>query len=175
MLSTNRITIAAWVIVTASVIAGCGTSSSSPNTTAAPSADGARYRLTAEPAGAKGVKQVRGDSKDDDEIIVVGRIGGDANPWIDGQAAFLVVDTELKPCSSEEGCPTPWDYCCDSNSLPENKAMVKVIGEDGKPVAVDARKLLGLKELQTVVVHGRARRDESGNLTVLADGVYVRN
>jgi hypothetical protein len=52
---------------------------------------------------------------------------------------------------------------------------VKVVGDDGRPVPTDARQLLGIKELQTVVVHGRAKRDDAGNLTVLADGVYVRN
>jgi len=53
--------------------------------------------------------------------------------------------------------------------------MVKVVDATGKSVGTDARKLLGLKELLTVVVHGRAKRDEAGNLTVLADGVFVRN
>jgi hypothetical protein len=174
MLRSYQIVSAALVLFAACIALGCGTSTP-PTTTAAPSAEGAAYRLASEPAGAKEVKQARADAKDDEEITVVGRIGGDTNPWIEGQAAFLVVDTALKPCGSDEGCPTPWDYCCDTDSLPENKAMVKVVGEDGKPVAVDARKLLGLKELQTVVVHGRAKRDEAGNLTVLADGVFIRN
>jgi hypothetical protein len=173
MLCSYRIKIAALAAILG-VTAGCGTSTP-PATTSAPSSEGAAYRLAAEPAGAKEVKQARADAKDDEEITLVGRIGGDTNPWIEGQAAFLVVDNALKPCGAGEGCPTPWDYCCDSDSLPENKAMVKVVGEDGKPVAVDARKLLGLEELQTVVVHGRAKRDEAGNLTVLADGVFVRN
>ena len=99
------------------------------------------------------------------------------NPWIEGQAAFLVVDTSLKPCNEmhDDGCKTPWDYCCDAGDLPANKAMVKIVNPSGNPVASDARKLLGVKELQTVVVHGVAKRDEAGNLTVLADGVFVRN
>jgi hypothetical protein len=33
---------------------------------------------------------------------------------------------------------------------------------------------LGAKELSTVVVKGKAKRDDAGNLTVLASGVYVR-
>lgn len=40
--------------------------------------------------------------------------------------------------------------------------MVKVVDSSGKPLATDARKLLGLKELQTVVVHGVAKRDDTG-------------
>jgi hypothetical protein len=176
MLCTSRIALTFAALTAAGFLAGCGTAPNAPNA-AGPSAEGAAYRLASEPAGAKGVKQVRADAKDEDEITVVGRIGGDTNPWIEGQAAFLVVDTALKPCNEkdDDACPTPWDYCCDSDTLPASKALVKVVGADGKPVAVDARKLLGLKELQTVVVHGRAKRDETGNLTVLADGVFVRN
>jgi hypothetical protein len=109
-------------------------------------------------------------------LTLVGRIGGDVNPWIEGQAAFLVVDSALKPCNEkdDDGCKTPWDYCCDVNDLPAHRAMVKVVDASGKTVATDAKKLLGIKELQTVVIHGRAKRDEAGNLTVLADGVFVR-
>lgn len=156
-----------------SLAVGCGGNSSSP--TSSPSAEGAAYKLASEPAGARGVKEAREHSKDDEHITLVGRIGGDANPWVEGQAAFLIVDPSMQPCSTDEGCPTPWDYCCDVDQLAANKAMVKVVDASGKTVATDARKLLGLKELQTVVVHGRAKRDEAGNLTVLAEGVFVRN
>ncbi len=38
----------------------------------------------------------------------------------------------------------------------------------------DARELLKVKELSTVVIQGTARRDDAGNLTVLATGVYVK-
>jgi hypothetical protein len=149
---------------------GCGKSE-----TLAPSAEGKAFRLAKEPSGAKGVKAARADAKTDEEVTLVGRIGGDANPWVEGQAAFMLVDSALKPCPAEEGCPTPWDYCCDTDQIPASKAMVKVVDSSGKTIATDARKLLGLKELQTVVIHGRAKRDDAGNLTVLADGVYVRN
>ena len=38
----------------------------------------------------------------------------------------------------------------------------------------DARELLKVKELSTVVVKGKAQRDDVGNLTVIASGVYVK-
>lgn len=174
MLITYRTTFAAWAAVAASALAGCGTSATPPNA-AAPSAEGAAYRLATEPAGAKGVKEARADAKDEEEVTLVGRIGGEADPWVEGQAAFVVMDSVLKPCGADEGCPTPWDCCCDPNLSPETKALVKIVDGSGKTVATDAKKLLGLKELQTVVVRGRTKRDEAGNLTVLADGVFVRN
>jgi len=158
------------------VAAGCGGSSPTPAAAGA-SAAGAAYLLSSEPAGAKSVLDARADAKDADDVVLVGRIGGDTNPWINGQAAFLVVDGSLKPCNEkdDDGCPTPWDYCCDGDTLPSSKAMVKVVDRSGKTVATDARELLGLQESQTVVVRGRATRDGAGNLTVLADGIFVRN
>ena len=39
----------------------------------------------------------------------------------------------------------------------------------------DARELLNVKELTTVVVTGKAQRDDAGNLTILATGVYVKS
>ena len=38
----------------------------------------------------------------------------------------------------------------------------------------DAKLLLKVKELSTVIVKGKAQRDEAGNLTVLASGVFVK-
>ena len=46
--------------------------------------------------------------------------------------------------------------------------------DNGDLVKVDARELLDVKELSTVIVKGKANRDEAGNLTILASGVYVK-
>jgi hypothetical protein len=175
-MSKLRFTLFATLVASVVGFVGCGSTATAPSSDA-PSADGAAYRLSSEPEDAKDVKEAKGVVKDDEEVTLVGRIGGDVNPWIEGQAAFLIVDKALKPCNEkdDDACPTPWDYCCDADSLAEHKALVKVVDGSGKTVAADARKLLGLKELQTVVVHGKAKRDEAGNLTVLAEGVFVRN
>lgn len=172
--------VANWITVTAllavlTLNSGCGPSST-PAAKDGASAEGAAYLLTSEPSGAKGVKETRTAAKDSDEVTLVGRIGGEEKPWVEGQAAFLIVDTSLKPCNERPGddCPIPWDYCCDAGELPTSKAMIKIVDAGGKTVATDARKLLGVKELQTVVVHGKAKRDDAGNLTVLADKIFVR-
>lgn len=176
MYRTNWLPTTSLLVISLAAFTGCGGPSAPQNTTST-NAKGAAYLLTAEPADAKGVKEVRASAKDAEEVTIVGRIGGDPNPWVDGQAAFLVVDSALKPCNEkdDDGCQTPWDYCCDTDELPSHKAMVKLVDASGKPIASDARHFLGLKELETVVVHGKAKRDEAGNLTVLADGIFVRN
>lgn len=51
---------------------------------------------------------------------------------------------------------------------------MKIVDDNGMLVRADAKQLLGVKELATVVVSGQAQRDEAGNLTVLAKGVYIK-
>ena len=164
------------VAVTTATLAGCGTAAPTVDKSKPAAAPDSRFVLTEEPTDAKPVIEVRQDAKDGDEVTVTGRIGGDVDPWVAGRATFVIVDPSLTPCSEREGdsCKTPWDYCCDLDRLATAKATIKVVDDQGQPVATDARELLGVKELQTVTVHGKAKRDEAGNLTVLASKVYVK-
>jgi len=52
--------------------------------------------------------------------------------------------------------------------------LVKVVDEKGELVKAGAKKLLGVEELSTVVVRGKAKRDDKGNLTVMATGIFVK-
>ncbi len=141
-----------------------------------PSLSGLNYVLSDEPAEAKGIINARKTAKDGDTVVVVGRIGGSTNPWIENRAAFNIVDSSLKACSDIAGdsCPVPWDYCCETHKLPTSTALVKIVDDQGKLVEEDARSLLGVKELTTVVLQGKAQRDPSGNLTILADSVFIQ-
>ncbi|MCA9005927.1 MAG: hypothetical protein KDA70_11715 [Planctomycetaceae bacterium] len=164
------------------LVSGCGESASTPeqSTSSEPAASESaaisEVLLNSEPAGAEEVIAARKSAEDDAEVVVVGRIGGSENPWVDGRAAFSIVDNSLKACSDIEGdgCEKPWDYCCETDKLPTATALVKVVNQDGSLINEDARKLLNLKELQTVVVKGKAKRDDAGNLTVFANGIFVR-
>lgn len=138
-------------------------------------ASNSKYVVTSEPAGAIPVGEARTATTDDDLVAVVGTIGGSSQPFVDGLAAFTIVDPKVAYCAPEEGCPTPWDYCCTQNEVKDNIATVKIVDDAGNSVASDARQLLGVKELSTVVVKGKAQRDDSGNLTVAATEVFVRD
>ena len=171
------------VVILASLLLAVGctqessTTTTSTNTTPEASIDGSRFLLNEEPAEAATVIEAREDSEDGQDVVLVGRIGGSVNPWVEGRAAFSIVDPTLKACSDIPGdeCKKPWDYCCETHKLPASTAFVKFVGDDGRPLSADARELLNLKELQTAVVRGKAKRDEAGNLTVLADGLFVRD
>ncbi len=166
--------------ILAAVLMFVGCSQTQPSTPAAkkhPSAEGKQYLLAEEPAAAQDVAKAREAAVDDDEVVVVGRIGGSTDPWVEGMAAFTIVDRGLQACSDREGddCPTPWDYCCETAAtMKASSTLVKLVDAAGNPIKTDARELLGVEELQTVVVHGKARRDDAGNLTVLADGIHVQ-
>lgn len=159
-------------------LAGCGGGEAVPRPAASnpssPSGRDSTYVADTEPAGAVPVGEARQSVQSDDEVVLVGRVGGSAEPFVDGIAAFTIVDLKVPPCAPEEGCPRPWDYCCTQNQVKDNIAMVKVVDEGGKPVTEDARGLLGVAELNTVVVHGKAERDDGGNLALLAHQVFVK-
>ena len=169
------------------LLAGChsntapvakGKSVRAPKPATEPTEAGQAFRLKEEPADGKGVLAVRQESKDGEDVVIVGRIGGSRKPFT-GRAAFTIVDDSIKPCNEigDDACPTPWDYCCGvgKEDLAKATALVKLLGDDGQTRADDARTMLGLTELQTVVVRGKAKRDDAGNLTVLLNGIFVRN
>jgi hypothetical protein len=133
-----------------------------------------RFLLEKEPKEASDVVAVRKDAKDKDEVMVIGRIGGRVNPWIKDAAAFSIVDRSRKPCNEIEGdtCETPWDYCCEAD-LPKYTLLVMIEDPKGGVVKKDARKLLGVKELDTVYVQGRAKRDKAGNISILATKLFI--
>jgi hypothetical protein len=135
-----------------------------------------QFLLKEEPKDAKAVIDVRKDAKNGEDVVVVGRIGGRKNPWVKGAAAFSIVDEAIKSCDQIHGdnCPTPWDYCCEED-LPQKTVFVSFVDESGKIVKEDARKLLKLKELQTVVVVGKAKRDKADNVSIQATNVFVRD
>lgn len=154
------------------VLAGCAREE--PAETADSTPPDAAYLAASEPAGAVGVGDARTSVKDEEDVVLVGRIGGSTKPFVDGIAAFTIVDPKVPHCSAEEGCPTPWDYCCKQNEVKDNIATIKIVDKEGTPLSKDAGKLLGVKELDMVVIQGKAQRDEDGNLSVLADQVFVK-
>jgi len=163
-----------WIVVGCAVLSLCGCNREDASLTGLQNAPNSVYLATSEPADAMDVGDARGSVKDQQEVVLAGRIGGSAKPFVDGVAAFTIVDAKVPPCADAEGCPTPWDYCCTQDRVKTNIAMVKVVDDAGKPVAQDARQLLGVKELNMVVVKGTARRDAEGNLAILAGQVYVK-
>jgi hypothetical protein len=175
----KKMCIWAGLLLAAAWIAGCYQHPSpSGDAQTAPQGlrEGDKYLLSAEPADAQGVIRAREQAKDGDPIVVAGRVGGSKEPCVKGRAAFTIVDPSYQSCDERgETCETPWDYChATKDEMTRATAMVKVVDAGGKTLAYDAQDLLGIQPLQTVVVRGKAKRDDNGNLTVLAEGIYIR-
>ncbi len=153
---------------------GCGPSEVASGPNGAYSASKSQYLVDSEPSDAIPVGKARESIEDGQDVTLVGLIGGSSDPFVEGLAAFTIVDPKVPCCAPDEGCPTPWDYCCTQDQVKDNIATVKIVDDSGRPVVHGARGLLGVKELSTVVVHGKAIRDDQGNLTVAANKVFVR-
>ncbi len=168
--------IATAIISTAALVlaTGCGSANSVNSQTA--NVDASLYQLDAEPDGAVGVIAARESVKDGAPLVLVGRVGGSAHPWIDGRAAFMLLDASMSVVAEGEGSGEDelcLGDCCATERL-DCTALVKVVDAQGKIVPVDSRELLGLNKSDLVVIQGNAKRDESGNFVMLAKGVFIR-
>jgi hypothetical protein len=165
------------------LVVGCGVqhsetisppkkSTTTSKSTLTPSSEGKAYMLDTEPSDAKGVIDVRKETKDGDMVTVVGRVGGESKPFTKDRASFVIIDPSLKPT---EGCDTPWDYC---EYKPEERAAarltVKFVDAEGQTLKTGARGLFGLEPLSTVIVQGKVQRDDKNNVIVVARTIYVR-
>jgi hypothetical protein len=134
--------------------------------------DKGKLLLAKEPAGAKGVIDTRKSAKDGEDVVVVARVGGNkGKPFSKGRLSFTIIDMVHEPCD-DDGCGNPW---CSLEKEEEIAATAFVkFEEDGRTMAHDAEKELGLKMCQVVVITGKARRDSEGNLTIVASGLHAK-
>lgn len=168
------------VLITATIIIGCnnGESSKPAAATSVPK-DGIPPALfaTTVPENAQNIKDARESARKGAEIVLVGRVGGSKDAFVDGRAIFTLVDTRLKSCkdgSEMDWCKTPWDYCCEPrDELTANMASIEVLGTDGKPLRASLQGVGGLQPLSVVTVSGRVVDIAGGNLVVDAKSIHV--
>ena len=159
------------------IFSGCNSSSeSSVEATPVASIDSSLYTLAEEPEGALGVIEARESAEDGVPLVVVGRIGGTVSPWVEGRAAFTLLDASITIVAegedAEEGEICVGD-CCAADRI-GCTTLVKVVDQSGRLLTVDTRQLFQVNEEDMVVVKGIAKKDESGNFSLLANGIYVR-
>ena len=128
--------------------------------------------LAAPPVGEpKSIAALRTMAKPGDEITLSGRIMGNAKPFVDGRAVFILGDPDvLTACNETPGdnCETPWDACCDS---PEDKkrgtATIQILGADGRVLKEPVEGVGGLKNLATLTVTGKVAEGSSAELLIV--------
>jgi hypothetical protein len=162
-------------ILAIAICTGCGTSAEPSITATNVSIDGTKYLLNEEPDGAIGVIAARESAEDGAPLVMVGRIGGATNPWIEGRAAFTLLDASMTVVATGEEANGAicTEECCATERL-ACTAVVKFVDGSGRVVSVDSRQLLGVKEADMVVVEGKAQKDKTGNFVMLANRIYIR-
>jgi len=127
------------------------------------------FALSAVPAGAKDVADIKTSAKRGDEVVMRGIVGGRPKPFLDEVAVVTVVDVNfVGPCDPDGHCSIPWDYCCsDKTAITAAMATVQVVDTDGKPLPGTLRGVGGLEPLATVTVRGTVADVERGKRLVI--------
>lgn len=129
--------------------------------------------VTTEPTPASSVVETKEKVKDGEEVIVHGRV----KDFVKGYAVLVIADTSMKACvdNTEDTCSTPWDYCCNPKEKIEKSVATVQLTEDGAiPIKTELEGFKGLQRLSSyVTVKGKAKRDEAGNLTIIASNIFL--
>jgi hypothetical protein len=156
----------------------------------------ARLQLAEKPADAQQVAAVQkqlaaakrqAGAANEHDVVVAGQIGGMPNvwpethpdfPWYNGQASFFLVDSKVAAQFATHAKHHGGNHNCSfCQSLARKNAhaiaVVNLVDEAGKPIAIDSRELLGLKESHTVVVRGKAKLLGGRLLVINADGIHI--
>ncbi len=153
-------------------LTGCGATSATDG--GQPSDEGRQYILAEKPSGAIAVAAAKERAANPGEFVLLGHIdAGDVEPWEEGRASFYITDatiTDHHHHADGHECA----FCNGKKDPLETMAVVQILDGDGKVLAIDARKLLGLRKNQLVAVRGRGEVDDLGQLSVTASGIYVQ-
>lgn len=155
------------ILATGLFSAGCGDDKSAPEENNAGQGDDS-YWLDKDPGAGQGVHDSRG-SAPIKEAIVTGRV----SDLVQGVQAFKITDQSLIYCGQEtpeDGCKTPWDYCClAADEVRANTILVELHDDQGAPLT---GKVADLKPLDILSVRGKLKKDDHGNVTLVADALF---
>lgn len=138
----------------------------------------AGFFLASAPADARDVSEARkaGGFKVGDAVVLRGRIGGSASPFVDHRAVFTLMGRGLKACNEnpDDRCKQPWDYCCETHDdIVANSVTVQVADAKGQVLRTDMKGRRGMRELTEVVIVGKVSAADGKALVVNATGLYV--
>ncbi len=169
---TRAFCISAVLGLALSVVA-CGDDGTSQEAEARPFGPGSgtdsEFLLKTDPEGGLSVLEGKQHAAGE-TVTVVGRVRR-----IDGKyAMFSLFDESLKFCGQGEekcGCPTPWDYCCETADMSAGALPIELRDENGLPLKTDN---LGIRRLDLVAVTGKLEKTDAGNLILVADSGWFR-
>ena len=135
-----------------------------------------RLLVATPPQGEASISSVRakfksGELAADSEVVVRARINaGDVPPWAEGRAEFIITDATGHD-GDEDHDPHECPFC--KRNIMDSMAQVRLSGKDGKTIAIDTRKLLGVKDHSLLVIRARVKPENSKMLSLDARQIYV--
>lgn len=140
------------------------------------------FRIAEAPAAALSVgdaqKILEKAPKNRAAVTIVGRIAAreGEDPFLDGSASFVMMDLPDDDHSSKKGHDA--DNCpfCKRRKAKAALAAVQFVDADGAVVAIDARKLFGLRGGEKVVVRGQGYFNPKLPFPIVqlnAEGIHV--
>ena len=121
------------------------------------------------------------------EVVMVGTVGGLANPYkemqpdfpfVASQAMLFVCDSGTVASIDDDHGHAPGEECafCARHAAETSHmiATIQFVGEDGKVLPIEAQQLFDVAPLDTVVIKGTAYVNKGGMLIVDAVGLYLR-
>jgi len=146
-----------------SAVLAFGTGCDSPDTTP--------LMLSVAPVADVSIQTMKSAAKVGDQVVVRGRIGGQARAFVEESQEFRMMDLSIPYCgqSDPEGaCPQPWDYCCEKAEVKASAGVVAKIA-----AAKWKRERYGpLQPLMEVVVTGTVK-ETSPDWILEVQTVYV--
>lgn len=129
------------------------------------------------PADVQDLETVKRGAAVGDDVVFRGRIGGRVEPFVEGRAILMLADMRMPTCAQRhgDGCPTPWDYCCEPrDDLLANTATIQIADASGRPLKRGLKGVEGLMPVAEIVVTGKvSQRDDGDVMVVDASGIYV--
>ena len=143
-----------------------------PSAPAASPSPVTKMQLPQDPGQAQDVRDAKaGGAKE--SAVVVGRVAS----IVPGHAVLTLMDASLPYCgqkNAEDGCETPWDYCCEStDTRTANALVVEMRDAAGQPLRSGVAPDLRLLDL--VAATGKLEKDQHGNFVLVADGWFRRD
>lgn len=156
------------VLTAAPFIAGCG-NGDAPGPTGGGAFDS--YFVKEAPGNPLAVNEVREKAADGATVVVFGRLKEFTSEF----ASFRLIDKSLESCrQTGDGCPTPWDYCCEDTDAVNASQVLVELREGARPRRGGLKGVGGLDHLAVVTVTGEVEKDAEGNIIVVAREIHVQ-
>lgn len=125
-----------------------------------------------------GVVEARAAAKPGDAITLRGKVGGRAEPFVEGRALLVLADENaIASCDEnpDDSCETPWDYCCETaEAIKASTATIQVLDSEEKVAKAGLKGFHGIRELSVLVVKGTVDAASGEDLLVVnAESIHV--